>query len=297
MKIKKVEKIEPQVYCATWQSIYKQPPSWFKKFGMIYCDEVHGAKALSIKGIMEKTPDCEFKIGTTGTTGSKKVNDLLIQGVFGRIKKTVTTKELMDRKQVAKLTIKCVSFLYPDIDRKNCRNMTYQEEVQYLVNHNERNQQIVDSLGDMDGNHLVLANKVDHVKILHEMITKKYPDRNIYIIHGKTSKEERENIRLTVDKDNKSTVIATYGTFSTGVSVRNINHVIFGSGSKSEIRVLQSLGRGLRLSEIKNSVILWDIVDDLSIKKNKNFLLKHFIERFKIYTKEQFDLEMVKVQL
>jgi len=288
---------DKQIIVSTWQSIYKQPVDWFSQFGMIYCDEVHGAKAKSIKEIMEKTIKCEFKIGTTGTTGSKKVNDLLIQGVFGRIKKTISTKELMDRKQVAKLTINCVSLLYPDIERKECRNKSYQEEINYLINHNRRNKMIVDSIGDMKGNQLVLVNKIDHVKILYALAKKKYPDKNVYMIYGGTSKEEREEIRLAIDKDNNSLLFATYGTFSTGVSIRNINHVIFGSPSKSEIRVLQSLGRGLRLSETKFSVILWDIVDDLSIKKHKNYTLKHFIERFKIYTKEKFEMEMIKINI
>ena len=288
---------DKQIVVSTWQSIVNQPASWFTQFNMVYCDEVHGAKAKSIKDIMEKMIKCEYKIGTTGTTGSKKINDLLIQGVFGRIKKNITTKQLMDRGQVAKLKIKCVSLLYPEIDRKECRNKNYQEEINFLVKHTARNNMIIDSIGDMEGNHLILVNKVDHVKLLHEKITAKYPERNVFIIHGKTSKEEREKIRLFVDGDNKSTIVATYGTMSTGISIKNLNHVLFASPSKSEIRVLQSLGRVLRLSDRKSSAILWDIFDDLSIKKHKNFTLKHFIDRFKIYTKEKFSMEMIKVQL
>ena len=285
------------IYISTWQSLMKQSPKWFSQFGLIYNDECHNGKSTAIKGIMEKTLDCEFKFGTTGTTGGKKVNDLLIQGVFGKIEKFVTTKQLMDRNQVAQLTIKCVSFLYPEIERKECRNMDYQEEIAWLTKHNRRNSAIINSIADMPGNQLVLANKVSHVEDLYERAKRKYPERNIYIIHGKVDKEEREKIRIAVDKDDKSTIFATYGTMSTGVSIRNLNHVIFASGSKSMIRVLQSLGRVLRLSETKSTAILWDIFDDLSIKKHKNFTLKHFIERFKIYTAEKFTMENLKVTI
>lgn len=288
---------DKRIFISTWQSLIKQPKAWYKQFGMVYNDEVHNSKALSLKNILEKTTTTEFRIGTTGTTGSKKVNELLIQGLFGKIKKVITTKELMDRNEIAKLKIMCVGLQYPEIERKECRNKTYQEEVDFLVKHTKRNKMIIDSIGDMEGNTLLLVNKIAHIKILHELAVKKYPDKNIYVIYGATPKEERERIRQAVDASLNSILIATYGTLSTGISIRNLDNVIFGSSSKSEIRVLQSLGRGLRLSERKTSVILYDIFDDLSINKHKNFGIKHFIERFKIYSSENFTMENIKIEL
>ena len=288
---------DKRIFISTWQSIYKMSPVWFSQFDMIYCDEVHGAKAKSIKDVMEKTTRCEFKIGTTGTTGSKKVNEMLIEGLFGSIKKVISTKQLMDRDQIAKLSIKCISILYSEIERKECRNKTFQEEVDYLSKHIKRNKLIIESIGDMKGNQLVLVNKIAHIKTLKELADKLLPNKDIFVIYGQTSKERREEIRQLVDKSTNCVIIATYGTMSTGVSIRNINQVIFGSSSKSEIRVLQSLGRGLRKSDTKDSVELYDIIDDLSIKRHKNFCLKHGIERFKIYTKEKFDIEMMKINI
>ena len=116
-------------------------------------------------------------------------------------------------------------------------------------------------------------------------------------IYGNTSTEEREKIRATVENEKNSITIASYGTFSTGVNIRNINNLVLASPSKSKIRVLQSIGRGLRTSDTKHSVLIFDIADDLTFRNQPNFTLNHFTERLNIYNSEQFDYEISRVKL
>ena len=134
-----------------------------------------------------------------------------------------------------------------------------------------------------------------HGMVLYKLCQKL--DRDLHFVYGGVDAEKREKVRRLTEKSNKSLIIASYGTFSTGINIKNINNVIFASPSKSRIRVLQSIGRGLRKSETKNDVTLYDISDDLSYKNKKNFTLKHFEERINIYNEEEFDYRIDKVNL
>jgi superfamily II DNA or RNA helicase len=133
-----------------------------------------------------------------------------------------------------------------------------------------------------------------HGKLLFERMK---DDGNVFFVYGGTETNTREEIRRIVDESKNSTTIASYGTFSTGINIRNINNIVLASPSKSKIRVLQSIGRGLRRSEIKDSILIYDIADDISYNKRRNFTLNHFIERLNIYNEEQFNYEISKVKL
>jgi hypothetical protein len=91
--------------------------------------------------------------------------------------------------------------------------------------------------------------------------------------------------------------VASYGTFSTGINIRNLHNVVFASPSKSRIRNLQSIGRVLRKGENKVKATLYDIADDISYKSRKNYTLNHLIERIKIYNEENFNYEIVNIPL
>ena len=177
--------------------------------------------------------------------------------------------------------------------------MTYAEELQYLVGNDERNDFIANLLTHLSGNTLCLFQLVEkHGKILYDKVKEKdNVGSNIFFVYGATDTKEREKIREIVDREKSSITIASYGTFSTGINIRNINNIVLASPSKSKIRVLQSIGRGLRISSNKDSILVFDIADDISYKERRNFTLIHFSERINIYNKEQFDYEINKVVL
>jgi len=241
---------------------------------------------------MEKMKDCPWRIGLTGTVGSKTIHKLVLQGLFGKSKKFISTKNLMDRKEIATLKIECINLKYTDNERESLKKTTYKDEIKYITEHTRRNNFISGLALAQKKNVLILIQKIKHGETLEKLIRKKANDRNVYLVNGGTDKKDREIIRKIVEKETGSIIIASYGVFSRGVSIKNIHHVIFGSPSKSEFRVLQSIGRGLRVSSTKSKVKLYDIVDDLSWKNRKNYALKHFIERVKLYVKEQFVYEI-----
>lgn len=285
------------VLITTWQSIYKQPKAWFDQFQVVFGDEAHQFKAKSLGTVMEKMTAIPHRIGTTGTLDNAQVHRLVLEGLFGPVYKVTTTKQLMDTERVAKLNITCLLLKYDEETRKQRKNNLYQEEMDFLVTNSKRNRFIVNLAKSLKGNTLVLFQYVDkHGKVLYDMC-KDVEDREVHIVHGDVKVDEREHIRHKAAKHDNMLVFASYGTFSTGINMPSIENVIFASPSKSKIRNLQSIGRGLRLNEGKTHCNLYDIADDLTHKAWKNHTLGHFVERAKLYAEEQFKSKIVEVDL
>ena len=280
-------KIEKDVVISTWQSIYKMPKKYFEQFGCVIGDEAHMFKAKSLTGIMTKLHRCKYRFGFTGTLDGTQTHRLVLEGLFGPVEKVTSTKELMDKKSLAKLNIKCIILKHKNIREK----LSYAEELDYIVTNEKRIDFVVNLLQHLRGNTLCLFQLVEkHGKILYDRIG----EDNAFFVYGATSAEQREEIRAIVDKSDNSTTIESYGTFRTGINIRNIHNIVLASPSKSKIRVLQSIGRGLRTSSSKDSVLIFDIADDLG---RDNYTLRHFTERLNIYNEEQFDYEISKVKL
>jgi len=284
-------KIDKDVIISTWQSLYKMPRKYFDQFGCVIGDEAHMFKAKSLTGIMTKMHHCKYRFGLTGTLDGTQTHQLVLEGLFGAVEKVVTTKELIDKNTLAKLKIKCIILKHNNIRER----MSYAEELQYIVTNEKRLSFVVNLLQHLRGNTLCLFQLVEkHGKILYNEMK---GSENVYFVYGGTDTVEREQIREIVDKSESSTTIASYGTFSTGINIRNINNIVLASPSKSKIRVLQSIGRGLRTSSTKDSILIYDIADDISYNERRNFTLNHFTERLNIYNEEQFNYEISKVKL
>lgn len=282
----------------TWQSIYKQPKQWFDQFDVVIGDEAHQYKAKSLTTIMERMANTKYKIGTTGSLDDKKLNRLVLEGIFGRVHRVTTTKDLQDTGKLAPLKIKGLILKYPDEVRKACNKLDYHEEIDFLVTNKKRNKVLCNLALSTTGNTLLLFQFVEkHGKVLYDMIKEKAGDRKVYLIYGDTETLEREDIRKTLATETNAILIASFGTSSTGINIPSIENIIFASPSKSVIRVLQSIGRGLRLNKDKSHCNLFDLTDDLHWKSWKNHTLKHGAERFKIYSKEEFPIKLVEVKL
>lgn len=288
------------VLITTFQSIMRWTQADFNKLdiGCVIVDECHMAKAKSITGILEKLVNTPYRIGLTGTLDGSKTNELVIQGLTGPVHKVTTTKKLMDDGHVTELKIKCVIIKYPDEYKKAAKNLKYNDEINFLVSYPKRNKIICDLALFCSGNTLILFQLVEkHGKPLYEQLIERTTNRNVYFISGDVSPVERESIRHLVEKDQNAIIVGSYQTISTGVNIPSIENVIFASPSKSRIRNLQSIGRGLRLKEGKSYCNLFDIADDLSYKKHINYTLKHFTERVKIYSEERFSFKIFDYQL
>jgi superfamily II DNA or RNA helicase len=280
---------ETDLIISTWQSIYEMPKKYFAQFDFIIGDEAHTFKAKSLTAIMTKLINCDVRIGTTGTLDDSKVNKLVLEGLFGPVFKVISTKELIERKQLADFKIKCIVLKYPEAICKAVKGFAYPDEMNFIVGYEGRNNFIRDLAISLNGNSLILFTYVEkHGKILYDLLTEKAKGRKIFFIHGGVEAEDREAVRHITEQENDAIIVASYGTFSTGVNIRNLHNIIFASPTKSKIRSLQSIGRGLRLGDNKTSATLYDIADDLRYGPYTNFTLKHYEERIKIYSEEKF---------
>lgn len=288
-----------KIQLSTWQSLYTiKDKAWFHKFDFVVIDEAHGVKATSLTGILENCINAEYRVGLTGTLDNVKCNINTIIGLTGPINKLITTKELIDRKQVSNLRIKCLVLKYDKEISKIVKKYKYQDEIKFLITNTKRNTFIKNLALSMDKNTIVLFNFVEtHGKVIYEMIKnyKHLKERNVYFIHGGVDGEEREKIRQIMETENNAIVVASSGTMSTGVSIKNLHNIIFAISGKSRIKNLQSIGRILRLHETKEVATLYDIVDNLSVGKHQNFTLNHFLERVKTYDSEQFEYKIINV--
>jgi len=290
---------ECPIIVSTWQSIYKLGSAWFEQFGMVIGDECHGFKSKSLTSIMNKCSEAAYRFGTTGTLDGTQTHELVLQGLFGRIHKVTTTRALQDNDTLAKLEIRRLVLQWPNEFRKDFGKQSYQDEIHHIVTNEKRNKFIRNLAIEQKGNTLVLFQLVDkHGKILYDLIDEKaHEDRKVFFVSGATETSDREAIRKITEKQTDAIIVASLGTFSTGINIRNLHNIIFASPSKSQIRVLQSIGRGLRKSDDGRITQLYDITDDISWGNQQNFALLHSWERLKMYKSENFVYQTYKVDL
>jgi superfamily II DNA or RNA helicase len=283
-----------QVTISTWQSIYKLDKAYFKDFNVVIGDEAHQFKSKSLISIMSKLHDAKYRFGFTGTLDGSQTHKLVLEGLFGPTYKLIKTDELIKKGYLSKLNIK-VLLLKHESKKFN----DYEEEVQYLISHDQRNKFIKNLTLDLKGNTLVLFSRVTtHGEPLYNLINNdKDENRKVFFIHGGVDTEERELVRKITEEESNAIIVASYGTFSTGINIKNLHNIVFASPSKSRIRNLQSIGRVLRKGKEKVSATLYDIADDITHNTKRNYTLNHLVDRIKIYNEENFDYEIITINL
>jgi len=285
---------EYPVTITTWQSIYKLNRSFFEDYNVVIGDEAHLFKSKSLINIMTKLHHAKYRFGFTGTLDGTQTHKWVLEGLFGPSYKVTKTDELMKQGHLSQLDIQCLILKHPPQKFE-----TYNDEIEYLISHEKRNKFIANLSLDLKGNTLILYSRVEaHGAVLYDLInTNKRGDRKVFFIHGGVDTEERELVREITENENNAIIVASYGTFSTGINICNLHNVVFASPSKSRIRNLQSIGRVLRKGSNKIKAILYDLADDCSYRSKKNYTLNHFIERIKIYNEENFNYEIITIQL
>ena len=292
------KKTDKQIVISTWQSLFRLGVPFFKQFGMVVGDEAHLCSATSLKGILEKMVSCRYRFGTTGTLTESKTHQFVLEGLFGKVYKAITSKQLMKDKHISDLKIQCLLLKYPEVERESQKKSTYKEEIDFIVSHTKRINFICNLALDQTGNTLILFNYVEkHGKVLKRLMENKSHNREVFFIAGETDVEERESIRAITEKCKDAVIIASSGVLSTGVNIKNLQSLIFAHPYKAKIRNLQSIGRILRLDDKNNQAVLYDIVDDLHWKKRDNYGLKHWRDRVKIYADEKFDYKFQQVTI
>lgn len=311
---------DTELVITTWQSVYKLSSEWFNQFGAIILDEAHSAKANCLTSIFDKSTEVAIRTGWTGTLKKTTVPGIQVEALLGPIETITETATLMSEGVVADLTIQVVRFNYEEElvkelqryfeeKRRVTGKHTYNDEIAFLENYMPRNQTIISMAGLYKKTGLLLYKHIKHGKDLYEIAHDKFPDRNIYridgteVIRNDTKYKTYEELKPLIEKEKDAILICSFGVFSTGISIKNINYIFFTVPTKSYVRTIQSIGRGLRVSDIKTKLHLVDIVDDLCgyTKKGKrhreNYAFKHFIERFDMYSDQKFKYQLNNIQI
>lgn len=298
------------VLISTYQSLSKFNKEFFEDFEYAFIDEAHGARGNSMMNIMKAATNAFTRIGLTGTMPKEKCEYLNVVSVLGTPLYTLKSKELMDIGVLANLSIVRCLIDHTKDTRKLYSGCDYNSEQKLVEDDLKRNMvvsEIIDKL-PQDHNVLILCAKVEHLNFLYTILSEKYKERKVTVIHGKIKADAREDTRKDIEREDGTILVATFGTLSTGISIKKLHHVIFASSSKSEIRVLQSIGRGLRTHETKNMVYVWDIVDDLrpwsldkdgnrKYNKTLNYGLKHWLEREVYYNEQKFKIAKMNFKI
>ena len=282
---------DKNIIISTWQSIYKFPKRYFDDIDCVIGDEAHLFKSKSLTGIMTKLHNAKYRFGFTGTLDGSKTHKWVLEGLFGECEQVTKTDDLIKSGFLSKFRIKVLLCKHAPQHFE-----TYHDEMEYLVEHKGRNNLIKNLVNDIEGNTLVLFNYVEkHGEPLYELINNIIDhERKLFFVHGGTDVEDREEVRQITETESNAIIVASYGTFSTGINIKRLHNIVFASPSKSRIRNLQSIGRVLRKGEGKDIATLYDIADDIG---GQNYTLKHLNERVNIYNDENFKYEVIKVNL
>ena len=289
------------VYVSTWQTASKQPKEWFAQFGMLMTDECHLGTGASLTKINQGMVDCEFKAGLTGTLKDAKAHIMQLIGLYGPIYHPVTTSGLMKTGQVTDLDIRPILIQYPN-NMKEFRGLDYPSEIKWLITNHKRNVFISKLAASVpEQNTIVLFKERKHGQRLFEIINNMVVhERKVIYIAGDVKPTERETLRDIIENIKGAIIIASYGTMSTGVSIKNLHRAICAHPIKSKIINLQSIGRVLRKHDSKSKAMWFDLIDDFTCglkRKKKNFAFKHGIDRLRLYSREQFNYKMSKISL
>lgn len=297
--------VDKRIVISTWQSLQRLEPDteFYDRFECLIVDEVHTAKANVLGGIIEKFTNAQYKLGFTGTLDDSELTNMKLKGLFGPVKQFVTAKDLMDAGVITPVDIRMIFLQYFPLEVRDLmlsKSTSYDTEMSYVLSNPRRNKFIAKLATSRPGNTLILFNLLDHVDEIKRLILEDFPDRKIFVVTGNVKGKERETIRKAIEKEDDCVVLATYGVFSTGISINKLHNFIFAHPTKSKTRVLQSIGRLLRKHITKDVATIFDIVDDFSIttKKGsvrKNYILEHALERSKYYIKERYPFQIKKL--
>jgi superfamily II DNA or RNA helicase len=305
-------KISGGLMIGTYQSLVKQEDSFFDGVEAVFVDESHQTSAKSIKEVISKCRDSRYRFGLSGTLANRNTAEhLTIQQFLGPLVMEISPKFLFDNKYATPVSIKVVKMDWVDSDIKKKlyelrRNKTeiegseiFNVERKLVVSSDKRINYIVNFISRASKNSLVLFQSVGegYGKRMYDMLREIHADKEIYYVDGDTNPETRDFFRGKMEEGTNKIMVASFGTLSTGISMKNIHSIFLTESYKSEVLIKQSLGRGMRLYEGKEKVNIIDFVDDFSWEGSANYLMKHSNERIEIYKREKFEYKIYTVTL
>lgn len=305
-------KIRPSsnIVIGTYQSLVKKDEEYFSQFDVVMVDETHKAKANSIQKIMDKCWHCDYRFGLSGTIPKRgTVNRLSLMSAMGPLVTQVKANYLQDEGYIAKCKVLQIHMDYATVAQKESfaflsknpidRQRLFSLE-QNFINENEKRLDFVcQVVKKSTSNSLVLFHKIVYGEKLYQKL-RSITDKKVYYVDGSINADLREEFKRRMEKNDDVIIVASYGTFSTGISIKNIHNIFFTESFKSEVIIRQSIGRGLRQHHSKDIVKIYDFIDDFRYKDDEldwmNYIYRHGQERRKIYKEEKFPFELQNIR-
>ena len=298
------QKIKPNrnIVIGTYQSLVKKSKEFFDDFDAVIVDETHKAKSNSIKTILQKCRMAKYKYGLSGTIPKDNTLDrLTLMSQTGPLITEIKASFLQKEGHIAGCNVKVIEMDYaPQASKQAFMELAtnrydskdvFSLEQNYVINSPGRINFVTKVIAKIPKNSLVLFHRIEHGKKLYEMLRQR-SDKKVYYVDGGTNTDIREEYKAKMEAGDDVVIIASYGTFSTGISIKKIHNIFFTESFKSEVIIRQSIGRGLRQHESKESVNIIDFVDDLRWDEWQNYLYRHAKARKKIYKQEKFKFEV-----
>jgi len=299
--------VSPNVYIGCYQSLEKWPKKFFEQFYGIATDEAHGAKSTTIKAILKRTVGtAKLRFGVSGTFPPDDSAEILgVQEYLGPKITQIEASLLMKQGTITPVKIKAILLNHNDNELASKLRkvkgadgaVVYQYEKKYVQASDKRLEFIGKITKAANNNMLILFHTIEYGGKLLEYLKKCCPDKEFHYIDGQINNKSREFIKAEMEKTDKVKIlIASYGTLSTGVSIKNIHSIIFADSFKSESLIIQAIGRALRLFEGKKQAIIFDLIDIFENDPN-NILYRQFLERESFYKKRSYPYEIKKISL
>jgi superfamily II DNA or RNA helicase len=297
--------VKKQIIISTWQSLKNISNHIIQNAGAIFVDEVHTANGPVLTKHLENAVNVPIRHGMTGTLDDEVLHELQLTGLFGPIKRIVASKEIIDQGRATPIHIKTVILDYDERTKLQLHNVVssfedkkkrYATEVDFINKLESRKKFIIDTAKHLKGNTIILFDRVDSYGVpLYEEMKKIH--KNTFLIVGEVGMEEREDIKNMLENIDDGIVFATTKILSTGVSIKRLHNMIFISSTKAKIKLLQSIGRLMRLHETKKRANFIDIVDKLDYKGIQNYVLGHVYKRVKYYSQEGHPIKFITINL
>tara|TARA_A100001037_G_scaffold303591_1_gene337985 strand:- start:5589 stop:7088 length:1500 start_codon:yes stop_codon:yes gene_type:complete len=302
------QKIRParNVIIGTYQSLVKKEKAYFEQFDAVIVDECHKMKSQSIKTILQKCVNAEYRYGLSGTIPKDGTLDrLTLMAYTGPLISEVNAHFLQQEGYIAKCLVKVIEMDYaPDSAKTAFAELAlnkyenkdvFQLEQNYIINSDARLNFICKVISKIPRNSLVLFHRIEHGKKIYDKLRQE-SGKMVYYVDGGIDKDVREEYKKKMEAGDEVVIVASYGTFSTGISIKKIHNIFFTESFKSEVIIRQSIGRGLRQHHSKDKVLIVDFVDNLKTEEWTNYLMKHSKARQSIYKEQKFDYEVKKFQ-
>ena len=273
----------------------KSDLSILENINILLIDEVHGLRRGNEINKVIQLVSTDYKFGFTGTMPPSLIDQWNIIGKIGPIVYQEKTLDLKDKNYVSDFKIIILDVkhsILPKITHNPHKpSEAYEKELEFLMNNERRNEIICNLANKLKSNTIIMVDRIDHGIALEEKLKNICEsDRPIYFIRGSTEMEEREKVRSLMEQRSDVIVVAISKIFSTGINIPNLHNIIFASAGKAKIKIMQSIGRALRLHPTKSRATIFDISDNTKYGK------RHRMEREVLYASEKYNYEKKNIQ-